>query len=102
MERGEYVFYDINVYIKSPFRLVVRRKIIAAGTVVRVLPSFHALKQFDLLAMSQNLAESGNKRMRKLGHSLEFEQIKEYVTGDDLRSINWKATAQTGGRADGE
>jgi uncharacterized protein (DUF58 family) len=97
-QRGEYYFYNINVYIKSPFRLVVRRKIVPAGTMVRVLPSFRALKQFDLLAMSQNLAESGNKRIRKLGQSLEFEQIKEYVTGDDLRSINWKATARKGGQ----
>jgi uncharacterized protein (DUF58 family) len=97
VERGEYVFHNINVYISSPFRLVVRRKVIPAERTVRVLPSFHALKQFDLLAMSQNLAESGNKRMRKLGHSLEFEQIKEYVTGDDLRSLNWKATARRGG-----
>jgi uncharacterized protein (DUF58 family) len=97
-QRGEYHFYNINVYIKSPFRLVVRRKIVLAGTMVRVLPSFQALKQFDLLAMSQNLAESGSKRIRKLGQSLEFEQIKEYVTGDDLRSINWKATARKGGQ----
>jgi uncharacterized protein (DUF58 family) len=97
VQRGEYVFHNINVYIKSPFQLIVRRKIIPAETMVRVLPSFQALKQFDLLAMSQNLAESGNKRMRKLGHSLEFEQIKEYVTGDDLRSLNWKATARRGG-----
>ncbi|HEV3326638.1 MAG TPA: DUF58 domain-containing protein [Puia sp.] len=97
-QRGEYHFYNINVYIKSPFRLVVRRKIVMAGTMVRVLPSFQALKQFDLLAMSQNLAESGSKRIRKLGQSLEFEQIKEYVTGDDLRSINWKATARKGGQ----
>jgi uncharacterized protein (DUF58 family) len=96
--RGEYNFYNINVYIRSPFRLIVRRKIVAAATTVRVLPSFQALKQFDLLAMSQNLAESGSKRIRKLGQSLEFEQIKEYVTGDDLRSINWKATARKGGQ----
>jgi uncharacterized protein (DUF58 family) len=97
VRRGEYVFHDINVYISSPFRLIVRRKVIPAETMVRVLPSFQALKQFDLLAMSQNLTESGNKRMRKLGHSLEFEQIKEYVMGDDLRSLNWKATARRGG-----
>jgi uncharacterized protein (DUF58 family) len=98
VQRGEYLFHDINVYIKSPFGLIVRRKVIAAEAMVRVLPSFQALKQFDLLAMSQNLVESGNKRMRKLGHSLEFEQIKEYVIGDDLRSINWKATARKGGQ----
>ena len=34
--------------------------------------------------------------MRKLGHSMEFEQIKEYVRGDDYRTINWKATARHG------
>ncbi|HLI94437.1 MAG TPA: DUF58 domain-containing protein [Puia sp.] len=98
VQRGEYLFYDINVYIRSPFGLIVRRKVIEAGTTIRVLPSFRTLKQFDLLAMSQNLAESGNKRMRKLGQSLEFEQIKEYVAGDDLRSVNWKATARKGGQ----
>jgi uncharacterized protein (DUF58 family) len=64
---------------------------------VKVLPSYQALKHFELLAGSNNLAESGNKRIRKLGHSLEFEQIKEYVIGDDLRSLNWKATARKGG-----
>jgi uncharacterized protein (DUF58 family) len=69
---------------------------------VRVLPSFRALKQFDLLAMSQNLAESGNKRIRKLGQSLEFEQIKEYVTGDDLRSHKLEGDGAQGGPAHGQ
>jgi uncharacterized protein (DUF58 family) len=32
--------------------------------------------------------------MRKIGHSMEFEQIKEYVSGDDIRTVNWKATAR--------
>jgi uncharacterized protein (DUF58 family) len=97
-ERGEYVFHDVNLFIKSPFGLLVRRKIIPAEMTVRVLPSYFALRQYELLAASDNLAESGAKRMRKLGHSLEFEQIKEYVTGDDIRSLNWKATARKGGQ----
>ncbi|HEY0680584.1 MAG TPA: DUF58 domain-containing protein, partial [Chitinophagaceae bacterium] len=42
------------------------------------------------------VAEAGNKRVRKLGSSLEFEQIKEYVLGDDIRTIHWKATARKG------
>ena len=97
-ERGEYFFHAINVFIKSPFGLLVRRKILAADKMVRVLPSYHSLRQYELLAWSNNRAESGNKRIRKLGQSLEFEQIKEYVTGDDIRSINWKATARKGGQ----
>jgi uncharacterized protein (DUF58 family) len=97
-ERGEYVFHNINVFIKSPFRLLTRRSIIDAKTTVRVLPSYLALRQYTLQAASDHLAESGSKRIRKLGNSLEFEQIKEYVTGDDIRSLNWKATARKGGQ----
>ncbi|HMI59286.1 MAG TPA: DUF58 domain-containing protein [Puia sp.] len=97
-ERGEYLFHGINVFIKSPFRLLIRRKIQDAEMTVRVLPSYQALRQFELIAGASNLAEAGNKRIRKLGHSLEFEQIKEYVTGDDIRSLNWKATARKGGQ----
>jgi uncharacterized protein (DUF58 family) len=97
-ERGEYVFHAINVFIKSPFGLLIRRKSLEAEKMVKVLPSYFLLKQYELLALSNNLAESGSKRIRKLGHSMEFEQIKEYVTGDDIRSINWKATARKGGQ----
>ena len=41
--------------------------------------------------------EAGVKKIRKIGQSMEFEQIKEYVKGDDYRSINWKATARKEG-----
>jgi uncharacterized protein (DUF58 family) len=37
----------------------------------------------------------GIKRVRRLGHTMEFEQIKEYVPGDDVRTINWKATSKS-------
>jgi uncharacterized protein (DUF58 family) len=97
-ERGEYLFHDINVFIKSPLGLLVRRKILDGKKMVKVLPSYSLLKKFELLAWSHNAAETGNKRIRKLGQSMEFEQIKEYVTGDDIRSLNWKATARKGGQ----
>lgn len=97
VERGEYIFKDSNVYVKSPLRLVVRRIVSGEEQMVKVLPSYLALRQFELLAYSNNLAEAGSRKIRKIGHSLEFEQIKEYVIGDDIRSINWKATARRGG-----
>ena len=80
-ERGEFVFHHINVFIKTPLGLVVRRKIIEAEKKVKVLPSFKDLRKFELQAYSNRLSEAGNRKIRKLGHSLEFEQIKEYVTG---------------------
>jgi uncharacterized protein (DUF58 family) len=98
VERGEYVFHDTNVFVKSPLQLVVRRIKNEGHQLVKVLPSYLALRQFELLAYSNNLSEAGSRKIRKIGHSLEFEQIKEYVTGDDIRSINWKATARKGGQ----
>jgi uncharacterized protein (DUF58 family) len=97
-ERGEYVFHSINVFIKSPFNLLVRRKTLEAAKTIKVLPSYLPLKQYELMAWSNNRSGNGNKKIRKLGHSLEFEQIKEYITGDDLRSLNWNATARKGGQ----
>lgn len=46
------------------------------------------------MAFSNQLFQYGLKKIRRIGHTMEFEQIKEYVTGDDIRTINWKATAK--------
>jgi uncharacterized protein (DUF58 family) len=92
--RGEYVFHDINVFVHAPLRLVKRRYIFSQEQVVKVYPSYLQMRRYQLLAMSNRLQEAGVKKIRKLGHSMEFEQIKEYVRGDDYRTINWKATAR--------
>ncbi len=96
VERGEYFFNDVNIFVRSPLRLVTRRIVQPSEVMVKVLPSWFALRQYEIKAHASNLAEAGSKRMRKLGHSLEFEQIKEYVRGDDMRTIHWKATARKG------
>jgi uncharacterized protein (DUF58 family) len=44
--------------------------------------------------LSNNLFQYGVKKIRRIGHTMEFEQIKEYVPGDDIRTLNWKATAK--------
>jgi uncharacterized protein (DUF58 family) len=96
VERGEYIFQDIHVFTKSPLKLIIRRITVDAHRMVKVLPSFLTMRQYEIKAHSSNIAEAGNKRVRKLGSSLEFEQIKEYVRGDDIRTIHWKATARKG------
>jgi uncharacterized protein (DUF58 family) len=92
--RGEYVFGNINVYVHAPLQLVKRRFTFLAEEVVKVYPSYLQMRRYQLLAVSNRLQEVGVKRVRRLGHSMEFEQIKEYVRGDDYRTINWKATAR--------
>lgn len=94
VSRGEYEFNDINVYVHAPLRLVKRRFIFPAQQVVKVYPSYMQMRRYQLLAVSNRLQDAGVKKIRKIGHSMEFEQIKEYVRGDDYRTINWKATAR--------
>ena len=96
VERGEFTFHDINAFTKSPLQLVSRRIIHPSTQTVKVLPSYISLRHYELKAHASNVAEAGSKRMQKLGHSMEFEQIKEYVRGDDIRTIHWKATARKG------
>ncbi|MBD0287903.1 MAG: DUF58 domain-containing protein, partial [Flavisolibacter sp.] len=94
LQRGEYAFGNINLYVSSPLRFVSRRYTIVQPQVVKVYPSYVQMRRYQILAAANRLQEVGVKRLRKLGHSLEFEQIKEYVPGDDYRTINWKATAR--------
>jgi uncharacterized protein (DUF58 family) len=94
--RGEYGFGNINVYVNGPLQLVKRRYRFEAHHLVKVYPSYMQMRKFQLMAVTNRVQETGVKRMRKLGHSMEFEQIKEYVRGDDFRTINWKATARKG------
>ncbi|SHH21764.1 DUF58 domain-containing protein [Flavobacterium defluvii] len=93
-ERGEYHFGYLNVYVSSPLRLISRRFSFAKDQMVPTYPSYIQLRKYDLLAFSNNLYQYGIKKIRRIGHTMEFEQIKEYVQGDDLRTLNWKATAK--------
>lgn len=93
-ERGAYVFGSLNVYASSVLNIVAKRYTFNNKAMVPTYPSFKQLKKFELLNINKNSLEYGLKKVRRLGHSMEFEQIKDYVTGDDLRTINWKATAK--------
>ena len=96
LSRGEYQFGRILCYISSPLQLLQRRIRTEAGQMVKVYPSTQYLRKYQLLALSDSSQFAGTKKLRRIGHSMEFEQIKDYVQGDDIRSINWKATARRG------
>ena len=95
-ERGVYEFGNINLYVQGPLRITKRRYTVRAEKSVKVYPSYVQMRRYQLMAVGSQFQQTGVKRMRKLGHSMEFEQIKEYVNGDDYRTINWKATARRG------
>jgi uncharacterized protein (DUF58 family) len=92
--RGEYTFGSLNVFVSSPLRIISRRFTFNKDQMVPTYPSFIQLRKYDLMAFSNNLFQYGVKKIRRIGHTMEFEQIKEYIQGDDIRTLNWKATAK--------
>lgn len=94
VKRGEYSFGAVNIYVKSPVKLLKRRYQFSQDKMVPVYPSFLQMREYELMAISNRLTELGVKRIRKIGQSQEFEQIRQYVQGDEIRTINWKATAR--------
>jgi uncharacterized protein (DUF58 family) len=96
VKRGIYQFGDLQVLVTSFLKLVERRYTIEAQKDVAVYPSYLQMRQFEIMAISNKLTDIGIKKIRKIGHSSEFDQIKNYVPGDDYRHINWKATARRG------
>jgi uncharacterized protein (DUF58 family) len=95
-ERGEYYFGNIHLFITTPLGLMCRRFTSHAAETVQVYPAFMQLHKYELLSSATLKHENGSSRMRKIGQSMEFEQIKEYVSGDDIRRLNWKASARKG------
>lgn len=94
-ERGEYNFGSLNVYVSSPLGFVSKRFNFQKDANLPSYPSFIHLRKYELMAIQSEFLLGGIKKIRKLGHTMEFEQIKEYVPGDDIRTINWKATSKT-------
>ncbi len=92
--RGEYIFGAVNLFVTSPIGFIKRRYKFSQDKIVAVYPSFIQMRKYELHAISNHLTELGIKKIRRIGHTLEFEHIREYVQGDDYRTINWKATAR--------
>lgn len=93
-ERGLYFFGNINVYASTSLKIFARKYQFDNEKKVAVYPSYIQMKKYEFLAMSNQLTEFGLKKIRRIGHTMEFEKIKNYIAGDDVRTINWKATAK--------
>ncbi len=95
--RGQYLWRNSYVLAQTAlFGLVSRKIVFEQNQLIECFPSFEQFSRLPVLAMVNNYTESNHSQIRKIGQSLEFEQIKEYVSGDDHRHINWKASGKRG------
>lgn len=93
-ERGIFNFGAINLIAKTQIGLLQRRIKIDASYNTSVYPSVMQMKKYELMMFSNLSMKNGVRKIRRIGHSYEFDQVKNYVRGDDFRSINWKATSR--------
>jgi uncharacterized protein (DUF58 family) len=96
VQRGEYKFGNIHLMTRTPLGFLSRRFTSEAEEIIPVYPAFMQLYKYEILSNATIKNEMGSRRMRKIVQSMEFEQIKEYVSGDDIRTLNWKASARKG------
>ena len=95
-KRGHFLLGRSLVYA-SCLGLLERRIILQPeGQEVDVYPAFSRLREKDEQVRSRQTISTGNHKRQLPANKTEFRDIREYVTGDDIRTINWKATARTG------
>jgi uncharacterized protein (DUF58 family) len=92
-DRGQFSFGEVWIYTHSQIGFVERKHIFPLEKIVKVYPSFLHIKSSVLKSMSFDESQ-GESKLPKIASSMEFDHIREYVIGDDIRNINWKATAR--------
>ena len=91
--RGERRAAEVTVRSFGPLGLVARQASIALPGVIRVLPPFASRRHLpSRLARLREL--DGRTSVMIRGQGTEFDSLREYVRGDDVRSIDWRATAR--------
>lgn len=94
VQRGDYEFGYTICMLRSQLGFLQRRLRGSSPSMVKVYPSYLQLRHYQLLVPTAITDDKGTTKLRKIGQSMEFETIKEYITGDDVRAVNWKATAR--------
>ncbi len=94
LTRGAYKFGNCNIFVSTLLGFIQHKIIFELKKTTPVYPSSIQVKKHELLLFNKLHTFQGVKKMRKIGHSYEFEQIKNYTDGDDIRTINWKATGR--------
>ncbi|WP_436326561.1 DUF58 domain-containing protein [Brevibacterium sp. FAM 27836] len=83
----------VTVRSRSVLGLIARQKSIEVPAEVRVLPPFASRR--ELPSKTQKLRElEGRSAVMIRGLGTEFDSLRDYVDGDDVRSIDWRASAR--------
>ncbi len=94
LKRGATALTAVHLRFSTVLNLWTRHEIRNLQTPVRVYPDIRAVYRYELMASRNRLAEIGVRMTRMPGQGREFERLREYRYGDEIRQIDWKATAR--------
>jgi len=94
--RGEYVFGSVVIRFHSRLRLVWRQYEFAKEETVKVYPNLHRAREAELMALGARSLVASHRKSSWRGEGREFESLRDYVRGDELRHLSWTATARRG------
>lgn len=95
LARGLQTFGPLTVRLKSAFGLwILQRELIRDGA-VKVYPNIRQTGQ-QLLSRQLRSRQMGIRALRLRGHGMEFESLRDYLPDDELRKVDWKASARRG------
>lgn len=95
-ERGDATFGDLYVRQHGALGLTARQRAVSAALNVKVYPNLFKDATLELSALKGRLQMAGVRAMRIQGAGREFESLRDYQPDDELRRIDWKATARRG------
>lgn len=93
-QRGRDEFPAVHLRMLSRLKLWKLGERRALPSPVRIYPDIRAVSRYELLARRNRLEELGLKMHRLRGRGSDFERLRDYRRGDELRQIDWKATAR--------
>ena len=95
-ERGVFELGSVRLRLRSPLGLLQRQSLLVGRQRVAVEPALAGLRRTLQLAASERWRDLGVRSLRRRGGMTDFESLRDYVPGDDVRRIDWKAFARRG------
>ena len=92
--RGSYQFGPVDVRCWRQGGWLLRQVRINAGEPAAVYPDVLAIKRYELMLRRGMRVMLGLRRARPPGATTAFAGLRDYLPGDDIRRVNWKATAR--------
>src|SRR6185437_11866979 len=93
---GKFQFGQIAVRFVSPWRLVWKQARVGEPISVKVYPNMRRAREAELKALGTRSFVAARRKSQWRGEGRDFESLRDYVRGDEMRHISWTATARRG------